>query len=43
MLPTERIQELDFLQKQIGYTFQDILLLNKALTHKSYVNENSNR
>ena len=41
MLPTERIQELDFLQKQIGYTFRDIFLLNKALTHKSYVNENS--
>lgn len=41
MLPTERIQELAFLQKQISYTFQDISLLNKALTHKSYVNENS--
>ena len=41
MLPTERIQELDSLQKQIGYTFQNIFLLNKALTHKSYVNENS--
>ena len=41
MLPTERIQELTSLQKKIGYTFQDILLLNKALTHKSYVNENS--
>jgi ribonuclease-3 len=41
MLPSERIQELASLQKQIGYTFQDISLLNKALTHKSYVNENS--
>jgi ribonuclease-3 len=41
MLPTERIQELNTLQKQIGYTFRDVLLLNKALTHKSYVNENS--
>jgi ribonuclease III len=41
MLPTERIQELTSLQNNIGYTFQDILLLNKALTHKSYVNENS--
>jgi ribonuclease III len=41
MLPTERIQELASLQKQINYTFRDILLLNKALTHKSYVNENS--
>lgn len=41
MLSSERIQELDTLQKQIGYTFKDIFLLNKALTHKSYVNENS--
>lgn len=41
MLSTERTQELTSLQKQIGYTFHDILLLNKALTHKSYVNENS--
>lgn len=41
MLSTERIQELASLQKQIGYTFRDISLLNKALTHKSYVNENS--
>jgi len=41
MLSPERIQELDSLQKQIGYTFQNILLLNKSLTHKSYVNENS--
>ncbi|MEE8268453.1 MAG: ribonuclease III [Nitrospinaceae bacterium] len=41
MLSTERTQELACLQKQIGYTFRDILLLNKSLTHKSYVNENS--
>jgi ribonuclease-3 len=41
MLSTERIQELDSLQKQIGYTFRDISLLNKSLTHKSHVNENS--
>jgi len=41
MLSTERTQELACLQKQIGYTFRDISLLNKALTHKSYVNENS--
>ena len=40
MLPTERIQDLDFLQNQIGYTFRDISLLNKSLTHKSHVNEN---
>ena len=41
MLSPERTQELTSLQDQIGYTFLDILLLNKALTHKSYVNENS--
>jgi ribonuclease III len=41
MLSTERIQALTSLQKQINYTFRDIALLNKALTHKSYVNENS--
>ncbi len=41
MLSTERTQELACLQKQIGYTFRDISLLNKSLTHKSYVNENS--
>ena len=41
MLSTERTQELACLQKQIGYTFRDISLLDKALTHKSYVNENS--
>lgn len=41
MLSTDRTQELACLQKQIGYTFRDISLLNKALTHKSYVNENS--
>ncbi len=41
MLSTERTQELTLLQKNLGYTFRDPLLLNKALTHKSYVNENS--
>ena len=41
MLSPERTQELTTLQDQIGYTFLDILLLNKSLTHKSYVNENS--
>ena len=41
MVPIDRIQELASLQEQIGYTFRDIFLLNKALTHKSYVNENS--
>ncbi len=29
----------DSLQKQIGYCFQDIGLLDHALTHRSYINE----
>lgn len=41
MLSTERSQELALLQETIGYTFHDTQLLNKALTHKSFVNENS--
>lgn len=41
MLSKERIDELAQLQKNLGYTFENILLLNKALTHKSYVNEKS--
>jgi len=40
MLSPERIQKLDSLQATIRYQFQDSALLNKALTHKSYVNEN---
>ena len=35
----ERNQELAALQKTLGYTFSDLKLLNKSLTHKSYVNE----
>ena len=31
--------ELATLQKMLGYSFKEIKLLNKALTHKSYVNE----
>ncbi len=41
MLSTERTHELTFLQEKIGYTFHDLSLLNKALTHKSHANENS--
>lgn len=41
MLSKERIDELVELQANLGYTFRDNLLLNKALTHKSYVNEKS--
>ena len=36
-----RIEQLDSLQDQIKFKFSDINLLNKALTHKSYANENS--
>lgn len=39
MLSQERIDELAKLQEYLGYEFQNVLLLNKALTHKSYVNE----
>ncbi|MCZ6541072.1 MAG: ribonuclease III [Nitrospinae bacterium] len=41
MLSQKRIQELALLQEKIGYTFKNPELLNKALTHKSFVNENS--
>tara|TARA_B100001123_G_scaffold426698_1_gene541223 strand:+ start:170 stop:880 length:711 start_codon:yes stop_codon:yes gene_type:complete len=34
-----RAQELAPLQENLGYIFSDLKLLNKALTHKSYVNE----
>ena len=36
-----RIEQLDSLQDRIKFKFSDIKLLNKALTHKSYANENS--
>lgn len=35
----ERKEELARIQKTLGYSFREIKLLNKALTHKSYVNE----
>jgi ribonuclease III len=35
----QRIKEVAPLQKTLGYTFNNLKLLNKALTHKSYVNE----
>ncbi len=35
----ERINELIPLQKALNYSFNDLNLLNKALTHKSYANE----
>jgi ribonuclease-3 len=39
MVKKERKEELSKLQKTLGYSFKEIKLLNKALTHKSYVNE----
>ena len=35
----DRVNEVTPLQETLGYTFSDLRLLNKALTHKSYVNE----
>lgn len=35
----KRINELVSLQKTLNYDFNDLKLLNKALTHKSYANE----
>jgi ribonuclease III len=36
---SDRAQEVASLQQTLGYVFSDLKLLNKALTHKSYVNE----
>lgn len=36
-LSEKRIEELDSLQRSLGYTFKDPALLNTALTHTSYV------
>ena len=36
-----RMEQLNFLQERIKFKFSDIKLLNKALTHRSYANENS--
>lgn len=41
-LEEKRVEELDTLQKEIRYRFRDINLLNQALTHSSFINENSN-
>ena len=35
------MEQLESLQDQIKYKFSDFKLLNKALTHRSYANENS--
>ncbi len=39
MVIKERQEELAKLQETLGYFFKDVKLLNKALTHKSFVNE----
>ena len=41
MLSDERRNTLSLLQENLGYSFKNMPLLNKALTHKSYVNENN--
>lgn len=35
----ERLRKLKILERRIGYGFRNKLLLNQALTHKSYANE----
>jgi len=39
MLAKDRMEALAKLQEALGYSFKEIKLLNKAVTHKSYVNE----
>lgn len=39
MLSDKRKDGLERFQQAIGYRFRDLFLLDKALTHKSYVNE----
>lgn len=36
---TKRLVQLDSLQKKIKYSFKNVELLNRALTHSSYANE----
>ena len=38
-MPEEHISKLSILQKTLKYEFNNLQLLNKALTHKSYANE----
>jgi ribonuclease-3 len=42
MVNSEYEEKLDELQEKIGVYFNDLGLLRKALTHKSYANENQN-
>ena len=39
-MPEERIMDLNQLQEMLPYRFRDVSLLDTALTHRSYVNEN---
>lgn len=39
-LEEKRLKELAEICSRLGYFFKDIALLNKALTHRSYANEN---
>ncbi|WP_336513033.1 ribonuclease III [Clostridium sp. Cult2] len=40
---SDRMKILNKLQSEIGYQFKDIKLLNTALTHSSYANENKDK
>ena len=39
-MPEKRIMDLNQLQEMLPYRFRDVSLLDTALTHRSYVNEN---
>lgn len=41
MILESQKEKLNDCQKKVGYHFKNILILNKALTHKSFVNENN--
>jgi ribonuclease-3 len=41
MITQDRLDQLNSLEKKLGYVFKEKNLLNKSLTHKSYANEKS--
>ena len=41
MITQDRLDQLNLLEKRLGYVFKEKNLLNKSLTHKSYANEKS--
>ena len=43
MISEKRKEELENCQKILGHYFKNIKLLNQALTHKSFVNENERK